>query len=33
VFALPLFVGLLLWSWMRHRVLHQVAWKGREYRI
>jgi glycosyltransferase involved in cell wall biosynthesis len=33
VFALPLFVGLLVWSWMRHRVLHQVAWKGREYRI
>jgi glycosyltransferase involved in cell wall biosynthesis len=33
VFALPLFVGLLVWSWMRHRVLHEVAWKGREYRI
>jgi glycosyltransferase involved in cell wall biosynthesis len=33
VFALPLFIGLLVWSWMRHRVLHQVAWKGREYRI
>jgi hypothetical protein len=33
VFALPLFTGLLVWSWMRHRVWHQVAWKGREYRI
>jgi cellulose synthase/poly-beta-1,6-N-acetylglucosamine synthase-like glycosyltransferase len=33
VFALPLFVGLLVWSWVRHRVLHQVAWKGREYRM
>ena len=32
VFALPLFIGLLVWSWVRHRVLHQVAWKGREYR-
>ncbi len=31
-FALPLFVGLLVWSWIRHRLLHQVAWKGREYR-
>jgi hypothetical protein len=33
VFALPLFLGLLVASWMRHRVLHQVAWKGREYRV
>jgi glycosyltransferase involved in cell wall biosynthesis len=33
VFALPLFIGLLVWSWMRHRVLHEVAWKGRDYRI
>ena len=33
VFALPLFIGLLVWSWVRHRVLHVVAWKGREYRI
>ncbi len=33
VFALPLFIGLLVWSWMRHTVLHQVVWKGREYRI
>jgi cellulose synthase/poly-beta-1,6-N-acetylglucosamine synthase-like glycosyltransferase len=33
VFALPLFIGLLVWSWVRHRVLHAVAWKGREYRI
>jgi glycosyltransferase involved in cell wall biosynthesis len=33
VVALPLFLGLLVWSWTRHRVLHQVAWKGREYRI
>jgi hypothetical protein len=33
VFALPLFIGLLVASWMRHRVLHRVVWKGREYRI
>ena len=33
VFALPLFIGLLVWSWVRHRVLHNVAWKGREYRV
>ena len=33
MFALPLFIGLLVWSWVRHRVLHAVAWKGREYRI
>lgn len=33
VFALPLFVGLLVWSWVRHRVLHRVGWKGREYRV
>jgi glycosyltransferase involved in cell wall biosynthesis len=33
VFALPLFIGLLVWSWMKHKVFHQVAWKGREYRI
>lgn len=32
VFALPLFIYLLLSSWTRHRVLHQVSWKGREYR-
>ncbi|MBW4039463.1 MAG: glycosyltransferase [Acidobacteria bacterium] len=30
--ALPLFVWLLVRSWMGHRVFHQVAWKGREYR-
>ena len=33
VVALPLFIGLLVWSWIKHRVLHEVAWKGREYRI
>jgi glycosyltransferase involved in cell wall biosynthesis len=33
VFALPLFVVLLVHSWMRHRLFHQVAWKGREYRV
>jgi glycosyltransferase involved in cell wall biosynthesis len=32
VFALPLFIWLLVRSWMKHRLLHQVAWKGREYR-
>jgi glycosyltransferase involved in cell wall biosynthesis len=31
--ALPLFVGLLVRSWMQHRFFHQVAWKGREYRL
>jgi glycosyltransferase involved in cell wall biosynthesis len=33
VVALPLFIGLLVWSWIKHRVLHEVAWKGRDYRI
>ena len=32
VFALPLFIWLLVRSWMGHKLLHQVAWKGREYR-
>jgi len=32
VFALPLLIGLLVWSWMKHRLFHEVAWKGREYR-
>lgn len=32
VCALPLFIGLLVSSWMKHRVLHRVVWKGREYR-
>jgi hypothetical protein len=32
VFALPLFIWLLVWSWVLHRVLHRVDWKGREYR-
>lgn len=31
--ALPLFSVLLIGSWMRHRILHTVTWKGREYRI
>ncbi len=30
--GLPLFVALLLASFVRHRMLHTVAWKGREYR-
>ena len=30
--GLPLFIYLLVASWMRHRVLHTVRWKGREYR-
>ncbi len=30
--ALPLFIYLLLRSYLNHHVLHQVAWKGREYR-
>jgi glycosyltransferase involved in cell wall biosynthesis len=32
VFALPLFIGLLVRSWMNHKVFHRVSWKGREYR-
>lgn len=32
VFGLPLFIVLLLRSWMKHKVLHHVSWKGREYR-
>jgi glycosyltransferase involved in cell wall biosynthesis len=32
-FALPLFIVLLVHSWMNHRLFHQVAWRGREYRI
>ena len=32
VFALPLFIALLVRSWMQHRLLHKVAWKGRSYR-
>jgi glycosyltransferase involved in cell wall biosynthesis len=30
--ALPLFIYLLLRSYLNHHVFHQVAWKGREYR-
>jgi hypothetical protein len=32
VFALPLFIALLVRSWMKHKMFHQVVWKGREYR-
>lgn len=32
VFGLPLFIALLMRSWMKHKLFHQVAWKGREYR-
>jgi hypothetical protein len=32
VAGLPLFIALLVRSWMQHRVFHKVAWKGREYR-
>lgn len=31
VFALPLFIGLLVRSWIKHRMQHEVAWKGRRY--
>ncbi len=31
-FGLPLFIYLLTASWIRHRLLHSVRWKGREYR-
>lgn len=30
--ALPLFIYLLLRSYLNHHILHQVEWKGREYR-
>jgi len=30
--ALPLFVFLLVRSWVQHHWLHRVAWKGREIR-
>jgi glycosyltransferase involved in cell wall biosynthesis len=33
VLALPLFIYLLVRSWMNHQIFHQVAWKGREYRV
>jgi len=32
VFALPLFIVLLVRSWMNHKLFHQVGWKGRTYR-
>jgi len=32
VFALPLFIVLLVRSWMDHKLFHQVGWKGRVYR-
>jgi glycosyltransferase involved in cell wall biosynthesis len=32
VFGLPLFIVLLIRSWVKHKLFHQVAWKGREYR-
>ena len=32
VFALPLFIYLLIVSWMRHKIFHRVTWKGREIR-
>ena len=31
VFGLPLFILLLVRSWMQHHLFHQVAWKGRSY--
>ncbi len=31
--GLPLFCFLLVNSWMRHKLVKQVEWKGREYRI
>lgn len=30
--GLPLFITLLVRSWLRHRVFRQVTWKGRDYR-
>jgi glycosyltransferase involved in cell wall biosynthesis len=31
VVGLPLFIALLVRSWIQHRVFHKVGWKGREY--
>ncbi len=31
--GLPLFAGLLYRSWFQHRVLKQVSWKGRSYKV
>ncbi|HVG26983.1 MAG TPA: glycosyltransferase family 2 protein [Acidobacteriaceae bacterium] len=31
VFGLPLFIALLVRSWIQHHILHQIAWKGRQY--
>jgi glycosyltransferase involved in cell wall biosynthesis len=31
VLALPLFIVLLVRSWMDHKVFHRVGWKGRTY--
>jgi hypothetical protein len=31
--GLPLFVVLLYRSWFQHRVLKQVSWKGRSYKV
>jgi glycosyltransferase involved in cell wall biosynthesis len=30
--ALPLFIALLLRSWMNHNLFHRVTWKGRDYK-
>ncbi|HEY4010719.1 MAG TPA: glycosyltransferase family 2 protein [Acidobacteriaceae bacterium] len=32
VLGLPLFIALLLRSWMQHHVFHTVGWKGRQYK-
>jgi hypothetical protein len=32
VLGLPLFIALLVRSWMQHHLFHHVAWKGRQYR-
>jgi hypothetical protein len=29
--GLPLFVALIYLSWIQHRILKRVSWKGREY--
>ena len=31
--GLPLFIVLLLRSWIAHRILHSVSWKGRSYTV
>lgn len=33
ILGLPVFIVLLLRSWIAHRILHSVSWKGRSYTV